>query len=294
MKRIALALCLVLPFVNYGFEREAPKKNPPILLHNGFQIGLGGSYNSVSLDQYGSGIGISTVTSSGTIVAEGEAGGPAVPYRETKSIFSPVGEIGYFRHFGSKPWFWGGKFFYQYLGLDFSDGPIDSLQSGAFTTVSGSDSFFGNAVIQSSQTLVNHELVLMPFIGRSFNNTHIYLGGGAVVFQVDFHQYNFIGFADVNGTHTDITGTPASFSNSEWMWGGGGQIGVTQYLNPAWFLDFSYTYLVTGHTSFQDSGAFSSSSMAGMTTYITSGTAYINATQRIIVQSLTAALNFLF
>ena len=28
------------------------------------------------------------------------------------------------------------------------------------------------------------------------------------VFQVNFYQYNFIGFADINGVHNDITGSP--------------------------------------------------------------------------------------
>jgi hypothetical protein len=237
---------------------------------------------------------VSDVYSSGVLVATGQAGGPATPFRETKSTFSPEGQIGYFRHFQNSVWFWGGKFFYQYLGLAFVNQPVDSLQAGNFTTVSGSNSFVGNALVQSSQSLVNHELVLMPFVGRSFNDTHLYLGGGAVVFQADFYQYNFIGFADINGTHEDITGAPTNFSNSKWMWGGGGQIGVTHYLNPNWFLDFAYTYLVTAHYSFQDTAPFSSTTVNGGTTYKNVGTALIDATQQIIVQSFTAVCNFVF
>lgn len=293
MRKGCLWIAVGLLWVDCGFTKEVSTE-PDFSPCNGFQIGLGGSYNSVSVDQYLSGTGVSDVFTSGVLVATGQAGGPAVPYRETKSIFSPEGQVGYFKHFDDSFWFWGGKFFYQYLGLAFSNGPIDSLQTGAFTTVSGVDSFIGNAIIQSSQTLVNHELVLMPFIGRSFYDTHIYLGAGAVVFQADFHQYNFIGFADINGVHTDVTGTPANFSNSRWMWGGGGQLGVTHYLHPSWFLDFAYTYLVTAHYTFRDSEPFTSTLLSGGTTYTNVGTAFIEARQRLIAQSFTAALNFLF
>lgn len=241
-----------------------------------------------------SGIGLTNVYNGATLVATGEAGGVTIPYRETKSIFSPEGEIGYSHHLWDSPWFLGGKFVYQYVGLTFSNGPIDSPQAGAFTTVSGTDDFFGNAIIQSSQTTVNHELVLMPFIGHSLNNTHFYLGAGAVVFQTTFNQYNFIGFADINGTHSDITGTPVNFTNSIWMWGGGGQVGATHYFTPRWFVNFAYSYLVTANYSFSDTEAFTSVTNSEGTNYTNVGTALVDATQRIIMQSLTIALNISF
>lgn len=295
MKKIGLIVCLFASIAHSSWAKEAaPGQSPVVSYPNQLQIGLGGSYNTVSLDQSMSGVGVSELYSSGVLVATGEAGGVTVPYRETKSIFSPEGEIAYFRHLGDSPWFLGGKFVYQYLGLAFSNGPLDSPQSGLYTTVSGSDSFFGNAVIQSSQTVVNHELVLMPFVGRSFKNTHFYLGAGAAVFQADFYQYNFIGFADVNGTHNAITGNPVNFANTRWMWGGGGQIGATHYFHPRWFIDFSYSYLVTANYSFSDSQQFSSITRSGGQAYTNLGTALIEATQRLTAQAFTVALNILF
>lgn len=288
MRKIGALACMISLF-SCGGASELSNSCP-----NGFQVGLGGSYNTISMDQSMTGIGVSNLYSGGVLVGTGEAGGIVLPYRETKSIFSPTGEIGYVHHLYDSPWFLGGKFAYQYVGLTFSNGPIDSPQSGAYTTVSGSDSFFGNAIIQSSQSQVNHELILMPFAGRSLNNTHFYLGAGAAVFQVDFYQYNFIGFADINGVHNAITGKPVNFSNSLWMWGGGGQIGMTHYFTPQWFVDLSYTYLVTANYSFSDTESFSSITHTGSGDYTNIGTALVDATQRIITQSVTVALNVLF
>lgn len=292
MRKMSVLFCMISLF-SYGEAKEAPAL-PSNSYPNGFQVGLGGSYNTISIDQSMSGIGVSSLYSAGVLVGTGEAGGITIPYRETKSIFSPEGEIAYFRHLGDSPWFLGGKFVYQYLGLTFSNGPIDSPQSGSFTTISGSDLFFGNAVIQSSQSQVNHELVLMPFVGRSLNNTHFYLGAGAAVFQADFYQYNFIGFANIEGVHNDITGNPVNFSNSQWMWGGGGQIGMTHYFTPQWFIDFSYAYLATANYTFSDSESFSSITHTGSGDYTNLGTALVEATQRITTQSVTVAFNVLF
>lgn len=289
MKKFCIALCVPLCLI--CAKEPAKDVCPP---RNGVQIGLGGSYNTVSVTQSMSGIGISDLYNEGVLVGTGQAGGITIPYRETKSIFSPEGQIGCLYHFQQSPWFIGAKLMYQYLGLTFSNGPIDSPQSGEFVTVSGSDSFFGNAIIQSSQTQVNHELALTPFIGRSFNNTYFYLGAAAAVFQADFYQYNFIGFADINGTHNAITGNPVNFSNSIWMWGGGGQIGATHYFSPRWFLDFAYTYLVTANYSFTDSERFSTVTTTGGESYRNLGTALVDSTQRIIAQSFTITWNVLF
>jgi len=262
--------------------------------YNGFFIGVGGSYNSVSLSQTLDGTGISDIYSGATLVARGEAGGPTAPFRETETTFSPEGQIGYMQHIGDSPWFLGGKFLYQYLGLTFSNGPLDAFQKGEFTNLSDVNTFIGNSIIQSSQSLLNHELVLMPFFCYSIDRTHFYLGGGVSVFQANFYQYNFVGFADINGNHNDITGSPINLSDSLWMWGGGAQIGAKHFFNPNWFLDFSYGYFVTPKYSFNNSESFTSTTISEGDSYLNRGTAYISSSQSFILQSLTISLNYLF
>jgi hypothetical protein len=53
---------------------------------------------------------------------------------------------------------------------------------------------------------------------------------------------DLIGFADINGARTDVSGTAQTFSSSGLVLGGAVQIGMTYFLEQSWFLDVNYTY----------------------------------------------------
>jgi len=88
-------------------------------------------------------------------------------------------------------------------------------------------------------------MLLMPFIGRSFGNSYVYFGAGPALFGTHSKIINAIGFADIHGFELDVTGAAVSFSSSDWVWGGGGQIGLGYYLSPSWFLDLNYTFAMS-------------------------------------------------
>jgi hypothetical protein len=202
-------------------------------------------------------------------------------------------QLGYFGHFADSSWLWGAKFKYKYLGIAPTERGIVVPQAGSFTTVGVppvSGPLFGNVLIESSQTNIDHELSLLAFVGHSFMNATVYIGDGPVVFATRSNLNRAIGFGSVNGMPTDITGAPVSFSSSKWMWGGAGQIGMTYYFARSWFLDFNYTYTVTREYTNDYSAPFLSSS-AGLTY---TGTAYITTRQRITSQAFAVSLNAAF
>jgi hypothetical protein len=215
----------------------------------GWFAGVGGSYNSVRVDSVVSGSGVTDIfDSSGDLVAVGFAGGPAAPFRSTETTFAPVVQLGYFQNFGASEWLWGTKFSYKYLGLTHSYNAFDAPQVGVYEVLDppSTSTFTGNAFTNSAQTLVNHELALLPFIGHSFRNGRVYFGGGPVAFETQTKMYGLYSFADINGVHTNVGGAPVNLHSSQWLWGGAFQMGVVYYLRPWCFFDFSYDFMVTG------------------------------------------------
>ena len=159
-------------------------------------------------------------------------GGPADPFQDTQSGFAPEGQVGYFSQFSGSSWLWGFKLLYQYSDLTTANRDI-LPQAGQFTTTGAAPvgtTFTGNVLIGSSQTRINHQIDCMPFLGHAFANGYVYGGVGPALFGIQSNIYNAIGFADVNGVHMDVTGTPANFSSSNWVVGGAAQVGVTYFL----------------------------------------------------------------
>lgn len=261
----------------------------------GFFFGVGGSYNSVQLSLHiPNASGISNVYTDGTLVAQGEAGGVSNPDHQTGTTFAPIAQFGYFDHFSNSDWLWGAEFLYKYLGYTFSYGPFESYQSGAFTSVGTSDTFFGNEAFGSLQTQVNHDIGFLLFFGKSYQKNNFYLGAGPAVIEVSSNVYNAFGFADINGIHTSITGTPLNFSSSKWMWAGMAQLGMMHYFSPSCFLDLSYNYTITGRYSNSYEGPFTSSTTSDGEVYVTQGTFFLNDTQRVVIQAFTITLNKAF
>ncbi len=255
----------------------------------GLYVGIGGSYNSISFYQFIEGAAASNVIQGGVVVATGQAGGISFPSRNNQSSFAPDVQLGYFQHFSSSDYLWGAKFSYQYLGTSFTQGPIDSPQSGTFTTVSGPNSFTGNAIIRTSQNSINNEFLFLAYLGHSFTNSSVYLGVGPALFGTISKYNNATGYANINGNRMDVSGAPLNFSNSPWIWGGAAQVGATYYLSTSWFVDANYTYGFTGDYVVRNTSPFTNTNTSAG--YNTTGTMVLRTTRQLSAQSLSVSIN---
>lgn len=219
-----------------------------VVPNSAFFGGFGGSFNSTRFtDQnvYAQGVSAVFQDDSQSLFALGAAGGSTSPGFGNESTFSPALQGGYFGHFGNSPWIWGAKLSYNYLGAEAKSENIAVPQAGGFIGGSAS-SFTGNVVIRSYETKIQNQILLTPFVGRSFDRSYFYFGAGPTLSQVKSTLSGVVGFADINGTHYDITGTPDSFSTTNnWVYGGAVTAGATYFLTPSWFIDASYTFAKT-------------------------------------------------
>lgn len=280
---LPLLLCSGLTFAG---SMGAPVAEPS----SAFFVGLGGSYNSVKVDQYLDPlIGTTNIYNGATLVAMGTANGPAIPFHNTQTTFAPEAQAGYYRYFAGNEWLWGAKFSYKYESITATNSNLVSPQFGTLTPVTGDGvGFTGRATLASVQTEVSHQLSLIPFIGHSFAKSHVYLGVGPTVFDTHSNLDNVTGFADLEGTHADVSGAPTNFSSSKWMWGGVAQIGMTYTIAPTWFLDVNYTYSLTPHNNTDYFAPFSGTLANG---YTKQGTLFGTSTQYVTVQAVAVSIN---
>ena len=286
----ACAALLLLTFMTPAWAEDDALPHPSGNPTTGFFIGVGGGYNSTDFTQNLDASGISAIFLDDALVALGEAGGPSTPFRDTQSKLAPEVHLGFFRDLTDNGWMWGTKFKYKYLNQTSTDNIVDSPQSGAFINTAAAPAnttFTGNVVIESSQARITHELSFLALIAHPFMNGNLYFGAGPALFATKSNIYGATGFADINGVHFDITGVPADFSNSEWVWGGAAQIGMTYNLGAKWFLDFSYTYSLTPKYKTNYSGAFATTA-AG---YNDIGTLFINPAERVNSQAFAVSIN---
>ena len=262
-----------------------------IVPHAGFFVGLGGSYNWAGVEQGLTGIGISDIFAGPILVASGSAGGPQANFDSSADAFVLDAQVGYFKRFTGSPWLAGLKFSYKYLDLTSSE-KENIPQAGSFTLDGGKTTipFTGHVAISSSQVSINHEMALMPFIGRAIGNSYVYVGAGPALFGTVTKFANAIGFADIHETELDVTGSPISFSSSDWVWGGAGQVGMSYFLSPSWALDLNYTFAMSAHYKIKYAGGFTSSN--GPLTTV--GTAYVNDSQQVTTQAFSVSINRVF
>ena len=209
---------------------------------SGAYIGLGFDASSTQFNgQQVQATGISTVSPAGTT---GSAGGPPVSINMsgTNSI-APAIQVGYFQKFQDSNYLWGAKFSYSYMGG--STSTTDRILIPQFGTYPSGASFTGNAVATSYQKTIKNQISFIPYFGQSFDRGTIYFGVGPTVSQVNTKINNIIGFADLNGVRTDVSGTPQNFTDTQWVYGGAAMLGGTYFLDKSWFLDFSYSYSMT-------------------------------------------------
>jgi hypothetical protein len=269
---------------------EQGSSNASTVPRSGFFVGLGGSSNSVTFgSQNIYAQGVSNVYQNGSLVAFGSAGGSADPYLASQSTLAPTAHAGYFQHFAGSSWLWGVRLSYSYLGATSSNPNVVIPQAGSFTS-SNSDTFTGNVIARSYQVSITNRIALIPFVGRSFERSFVYFGAGPSLSQARYNLNGVIGFADINGSHTNITGTASNFSSSPWVYGGAAVVGATYFLDHSWFLDLSYMYAMTKSQTSDFSAPFASSTSG----YVDTGTLSGNYSGREITQSLTVSINKAF
>ena len=263
----------------------------------GFYVGLGGSYNLVNTDtQHIYAKGTSDVfNSSGTKVQTGTADGPPVPvFMDSELSLAPSVQGGYFQHFATSSWLWGAKFSYSYLNTTSTNRNALIPQVGSFTTLSTGavTPFTGNALISYAQTTALHQIALVPFIGHSFEKIFVYGGAGPTLSQVRTDLNGLVGFADINGTHTNVSGAAQSFTGSNWVYGITGMIGATYFLSKSWFLDVNYSLATTKNQTSNFASTFANPN--GLNDTSTTGTLVGYSTWKVITQGVSVSLNKLF
>jgi hypothetical protein len=277
-----------------GFATGAWSQTVP---QSGFYIGAGGGFSSTDVghqDVYA--VGTSDVLNpSGRVIQTGRADGPPVPVSmNTRSNLAPSAQAGYFRHFSNSNWLWGAKASYSRPNSTSTTRNALIPQFGSFTTVpaGASTAFTGNALIISAQTTLVQQMGLTPFIGRSFDRSMVYFGAGPTRSQLRTHENGVIGFADLNGTRTDVSGAPQNFSSVNWTYGAAATVGGAYFLDKSWMLDVSYTYAQTKRQTGNFSGTFSNPNGAGGNTL--AGTLVGTSTWRAKNQTISATINWLF
>ncbi len=250
-----------------------------------FFLGLGGSYNALQVKQNLYAIGVANYT--GSFEGSGVAQGPAGVFNGNESGLAPQVQAGVYKHFLDDN-LYGIKLSYQYLGNTTTHKDFTALQTG----VVNGQVLVGNLLIQSAQTQINHELLLLPFIGHTFSQNQFYLGAGPALFGVHSNTNGVIGFANLFNSPTDVTGLPANFYNPAWVWGGAAQIGWAYHPSPDWRLDFSYTYAFSQQYDLNNSATFSN--FISKDNLTIAGTGYVNTSQNFISQSLALTINKVF
>jgi hypothetical protein len=261
--------------------------------YSGFFTGIGVNGNVVvPTSQTIFAQGISNVTQGGVQAASGAAGGPTSPKPPVAATISPSAQLGYFQRFSESSWLWGGKFSYNYLAATATDnfvhvpqfgsfaltggGPVTAFtgpQFGSFALTGGGPvtAFTGNVVIQAYQVTADHQLALVPFFGHTFDRSFVYFGAGPSLTHTETKLSGTVGFADINGVHTNITGAPATYTNTQWLIGATLAVGATYFLTPSWFFDIGYSFTITDLWNNSFSSPFSNTSAGYTTTGVISG-----------------------
>lgn len=240
----AVAIGAALPAAALAQDRTAPA-----VPQHAFYLGVGASANLANFgtqDVYA--VGTSDVFRDGARISSGSAAGPGVVGMGTDTAIAPVVQLGYFQRFTDSAWLWGANLNYTYLNASSSVQNARIPQAGSYTPTGSSTPipFTGNAVVQSYQTEVTHQVALMPFIGHAFDaGGFVYLGAGPTLSRMSTKLNGLIGFADTNGTRSDISGAPQNFGTEGWVFGGAAMLGVTLFFDASWFVDVRYTLSAT-------------------------------------------------
>ncbi len=303
MKKIILgSLLMGLPLTNAfsggmmsaGSVIAADKSIVP---QSAFFGGLGGGWSSGSFgnqDVYGKGTSYSPPYGIHTAQV-GSASGSTGLELNSQSALAPVIQTGYFKHFSGSQWMGGGKLSYSYLGIGSANSQQQIPQAGGFTEDGTYTPFTGNYLVQSYRQTINQQISLIPFVGRSFERSYVYLGVGPTAAQTKTLIENITGFesaAVITTTPTGI-GLGKKYSTTQWLFGGVAMLGATYFIAPTWFMDISYTYSVTGTKTSSWGGPWTDTNIAR--SYVTrTGTNTGTSSGSVNIQALVITINKAF
>lgn len=289
MNSTRLLACLL---VSYAASSYAQSESTALVPEKGAYLGIGFNANSTQFNKQDvTATGTSVVTNSSThaAVSSGTAGGPAVGIDlNTVNAYSPSIQAGYFEKLKDSSYLWGAKFSYSYLGG--STATNDFIRIPQYGAYANGTPFTGNAIASSYQKTIKHQLALVPFIGQAFEKSTVYLGVGPTLSQVNTKINNLVGFADLNGDRTDISGVPQNFTDTQWMLGATAMLGGTYYLNTSLFLDVNYSYSMTKNKTANYYSTFHN--VSSPNTY--DGELIGSSTGTATVQSVGISINKLF
>ena len=268
-----------------------------IVPQSAFFGGLGGGWSSGSFghqDVYGKGTSYSPPYGINTAQIGSAAGSTGLEL-DSQSALSPVIQAGYFQHFSDSLWMRGGKFSYSYLGIGSANSQQQIPQAGGFTENGDYTAFTGNYLVQSYRQTINQQISLIPLIGRSFERSYVYFGIGPTAVQTKTLIENITGFesaAVIPTTPTGI-GLGEKYSTNQWLFGGVAMLGATYFIEPTWFMDFSYTYSMTGTKTSSWGGPWTDTDIAR--TYVSrTGTNTGTSSGSVNIQALMITINKVF
>ena len=189
----------------------------------------------------------------------------------------------------------GANLNYTYLNASASVQNARIPQAGSYTPTGSTTPvpFTGNAVVQSYQTEVTHQVALMPFIGHAFDaGGFVYLGAGPTLSRMTTRLNGLIGFADTNGSRSDISGAPQNFGTEGWVLGGAAMLGVTLFFDASWFVDVRYTLSATEKQTGNYASTFSNPN--GQDGTLINGTLVGSSSGRVANQGITFTINRAF
>ena len=230
--------------------------------------GVGGALDSVNFGNqnvYGKGTSFTPPTVGHITPQIGSAAGSTGLDMDTRTALAPTVQAGYFQHFFGTPWMWGGKFSYSYLNIGSAKNGLLIPQSGGFTQDGKFTPFVGNYLVQSYRQTIVQQISFVPFLGRSFERSYLYLGAGPTVAQTKTSIQSITGFEAVVPFPTSPTGIGqgSNDSTSQWLWGGIAMVGATYFLDRTWFLDANYSYAMTATKSSNWGGPWSDTTLTG-------------------------------
>lgn len=204
------------------------------------------------------------------------------------NAYSPSIQAGYFEKVKDSNYLWGAKFSYSYLGG--STATNDFIRIPQYGAYANGTPFTGNAIASSYQKTIKHQLSLVPYVGQAFEKSTLYFGAGPTLSQVNTKINNLVGFADLNGDRTDISGVAQNFTDTQWVLGATAMLGGTYYLNTSLFLDLNYSYSMTKNKTSSYYSTFHN--VSSPNTY--AGELIGSSTGTATVQSVGISMNKLF
>lgn len=292
MKKNILLAMLLPSIAGYSVLANAESESVSLVPNSGTYLGLGFNAHSTRFndqDVIATGTSVVTNSSTGAAVSSGTATGPAVGIDlNTVNAYAPSIQAGYFKKLQNSNYLWGTKFSYSYLGG--STATNDFIRIPQYGSYANGTPFTGNAIASSYQKTIKHQMSFIPYLGQAFEKSTVYLGAGPTLSQVNTKINNLVGFADLNGDRTDISGVAQSFTDTRWVIGATAMLGGTYYLDKSLFLDVNYSYSMTENKTSNYYSTFHN--VSSPNTY--DGTLVGSSTGTATVQSIGVSINKLF